>query len=112
MTDKIIYFTAGQKATSGELEDIAKLELATEPRYQLQVRNVWGSLEPTDFVAGTIPTAYLGSDIIDPDNLPSGLPATQAIVSNGEVITVGAATYTLTVVDGVVTNVVVGTTEV
>ena len=38
---------------------------------------------------------------------PEPLPTTDTIVSNGEVVTVGANTYTFTVVAGAITNIVV-----
>lgn len=116
MTDKIIYFTEAEKATDAEKLDIEKLNSITAPYYNLQVRNgrvpnVWGSLEQADLVAGTVPDEYSEVDTVDPDNLPvPGIVATKAVVANGQVITIGTATYTFTVADGVVTNIVVGTT--
>lgn len=116
MTDKIIYFTASEKVTDAEKADIAKLNAITEPYYSLQVRNgrvpnVWGHLEEADLVAGTIPEAYEDVDTIDPDTPPvPGLSATQAVVANGQVVTIGSATYTFTVAGGVITGIVVGTT--
>ncbi|QZA70453.1 hypothetical protein AH03_40 [Erwinia phage AH03] len=116
MTDKIIYFTASEKATTAEIADIAALNAITEPYYALQVRNgrvpnVWGSLETADYVAGTIPDAYEDVPVIDPDSPPApGLSDTQAIVSTGQVVTIGTATYTFTVVDNVITAIAVGTT--
>lgn len=115
MTDKIIYFTASELATTAEKADIAKLNAITAPYYALQVRNsrvpnVWGHLEEADLVAGTIPDAYEDVDTIDPDAPPvPGLSATQAVVSNGQVVTIGTATYTFTVAGGVITAIAVGT---
>lgn len=66
MTKKIIYFTAGAIATQAEKDDISALQALTSPGYQLAVRNsneettYSPNLEPTDLVAGTIPTAYNG----------------------------------------------------
>jgi hypothetical protein len=71
MTAKIIYFTAGDVPTSGELADIAAWN-AFVNSYSLTVSN--GSIAPglgldgdgeplldgADFVAGTIPAAYEG----------------------------------------------------
>ncbi|AEX56097.1 hypothetical protein KL1_00013 [Burkholderia phage vB_BceS_KL1] len=117
-TKKVIYFTAGINATSGELADIAKLNAAAEPQYEVIVANgaanaKYGEtnrLIPSDFVAGTIPGIYGEIDEIDPDNIPNqALTDTQTIVNDGdtlEVTTGGdpAGTVTFAVVDGVLTG--------
>lgn len=38
-TKKVVYFTAGINATSGELADIAKLNAAAVPQYEVLVAN-------------------------------------------------------------------------
>lgn len=81
---KIIFFLAGPVATSGELADIAKLNAAALAPYSVAVRNGIADnvgddygvdrLEPCDFAAGTIPTAYNAIPTIDPDAIPASLP--------------------------------------
>lgn len=117
-TKKVIYFTAGINATAGELADIAKLNTAAEPQYEVIVANgaanaKYGEtnrLIPSDFVAGTIPDIYSEIDEIDPDNIPNqALTDTQAIVNDGDTLAVTtggepAGTVTFAVVDGVLTG--------
>lgn len=117
-TKKVIYFTAGINATAGELADIAKLNAAAEPQYEVIVANgaanaKYGEtnrLIPSDFVAGTIPGIYDEIDEIDPDNIPNqALTDTQTIVNDGDTLAVTtggepAGTVTFAVVDGVLTG--------
>lgn len=117
-TKKVIYFTAGINATAGELADIAKLNAAAEPQYEVIVANgaanaKYGEtnrLIPSDFVAGTIPGIYDEIDEIDPDNIPNqALADTQTIVNDGDTLAVTtggdpAGTVTFAVVDGVLTG--------
>lgn len=128
-TKKVVYFTAGINATSGELADIAKLNAAAEPQYEVLVVNGAANAEygetdriiPADFIAGTIPDVYRvdGDPLedpvypeIDPDAIPNqALTATQAIVNDAEALTVPVTgTYTTTatvsVANGVVTGIV------
>ncbi|CDN96773.1 virion protein [Pseudomonas phage vB_PaeS_SCH_Ab26] len=119
-TKKVVYFTAGINATSGELADIAKLNAAAVPQYEVLVANGAANAEygetdriiPTDFVAGTVPSAYSEVDVIDPDAIPNqALTPTQAIVNDAEALTVPVTgTYTTTatvsVANGVVTGIV------
>lgn len=128
-TKKVVYFTAGINATSGELADIAKLNAAAEPQYEVLVANGAANAEygetdriiPADFVAGTIPDVYhvdgdpLEDTIypeIDPDAIPNqALTATQAIVNDAEALTVPVTgsyttTATVSVANGVVTGIV------
>ncbi len=114
---RIVYFTAGTTPTSGELADIAKLNAAAEAAYEVTVANgaanaKYGETDrliPCDLVAGTVPTEYNAIDVIDPDAIPArGLSDTQAVVENGEALTVPVTgtytdTATVTVVDGAVT---------
>lgn len=114
-TKKVVYFTAGVVATSGELADIAKLNAAAEPQYQVLVANgaadsKYGETDriiPSDFAAGTIPDEYSEVDEIDPDAIPNqALLATQAIVEDAQVLNVtGGGTVALTIEDGVITGV-------
>lgn len=61
---KIIYFTAGPVATSGELSEIAELNTRTSPGYTVSVRNGASSSsygygkESADLVAGTVPSSH------------------------------------------------------
>ena len=128
-TKKVVYFTAGINATAGELADIAKLNAAAEPQYEVFVANGAANAEygetdsiiPADFIAGTIPDVYRvdGDPLedpvypeIDPDAIPNqALTATQAIVNDAEALTVPVTgTYTTTatvsVANGVVTGIV------
>ena len=119
---KIIYFTAGPAATSGEQLEINAIAALAEKPYQLVVRNAVanaefgeGRPEPGDYLAGTWPDSYKlpegdpneGDPIypeFDPDAPPAPpLPATQAIVSDGQALEIGGATYTFTVAGGVIT---------
>ncbi len=119
-TKKVIFFTAGKTATAGEIADIAKLNAVAEAQYSVSVMNgaadtKYGEtnrLAPCDFVAGTIPTVYNAKDTIDPDAIPNqALTATQAIVEDAQALAVPvtgtyATTATVSVVDGVVTGIV------
>ena len=128
-TKKVVYFTAGINATAGELADIAKLNAAAEPQYEVLVANGAANAEygetdriiPADFIAGTIPDVYRvdGDPLedpvypeIDPDAIPNqALTPTQAIVNDAEALTVPVTgTYTTTatvsVANGVVTGIV------
>jgi len=131
-TKKIIYFTAGAVATSGEKADIEALNALCEPAYSLSVANgsvpdnlgMTPNLDPDpepedpefvpllqacDYVAGTVPSAYDGRDEIDPDAPPPpDVGADRAVISDGDVITIGEETFTFTIVDGEVTAIVVG----
>ena len=119
---KIIYFTEGPAATSGEQLDIDTIAALAEKPYQLVVRNAAansefgeGRPEPGDFLAGSYPPSYEFPEghedegdpiypVFDPDNPPApDLPATQAIVSNSQELVIGAETFTFTVAGGVIT---------
>lgn len=77
---KIIYFTAGEVATEGELEDIAAINAKAVAPYEVVVRrgdavsNEYGAgIEDADFVAGTIPADYDDSEefpVFDIDSEP------------------------------------------
>jgi hypothetical protein len=64
MTQRVLYFTAADIPTAGELTDIAALQALTTPGYSVGVRSgardttYTPNLETCDLVAGTIPTAY------------------------------------------------------
>ena len=114
---KVIYFTAGEKATAPELADIANLNVAAVAPYEVVVRrgddvasySYGAGIEAADYVAGTIPDAYSDTEdypVIDPDDIPvPGVDyATQAIISNGDVLdTADGGTVTVAIVDGVAT---------
>lgn len=117
---RILYFIAGQQATSGELADIAALNALAEKPYEVRVMSAlqspnYGAGPITgDFLAGTIPDVYKDSEedpiypvfsIAAPPTPPT-LPATQAVVSDEQVLDVdGGGTVTLTIEDGVITGV-------
>jgi len=116
MSKRIIYFTAANVATSAELLDIAELEGIVAPQFELTVYN--GAASPNygagiadaDYVAGTVPDAYDTPEtypVFDADAPPFVLPAAQAIIADEDVIDIGGTTYTFTVVDNVVTAIVV-----
>lgn len=80
MTQKIIYFTAGEKATTEELAEIAALNTKAAVPYEVVVRRAdkqlgddYGDdrLEACDFVAGTVPTAYNSETVFDIDAMPA-----------------------------------------
>lgn len=110
MTAKVLYFTAGQAATTDEQAEIDALNAAARP-YDIQLRSAAASslygekLEDCDFVAGTIPTAYEEVATIDPDNIPAiVLTDEQVVVNDGDVLdTEDGGTVTVAVVDGVAT---------
>ncbi len=115
MAQKVLYFLAGNSATSPELAEIARLA----PKYEVLVFNgnanaEYGAdrLAPCDLVAGTVPTAYNAKTVLDPAAVvQSPLLTTQAIVANAQELVVPVTgTYvtkaTLTVVGGVVTAIV------
>lgn len=122
MAQKILYFTAGEVATSDEKADIAALMAITAPAFEVGVRNALVStaygagIEDTDMVAGTIPTAYNDAEtypVADPDNPPTPPVASdQKVITSGVAVTgvtlVGTAgagkSMALTIVDGVVTT--------
>lgn len=113
---KVLYFTAGPIPTPQEQADIAALRTLAEPAYEVGVRNGaanaqfgTGRNEPADYAAGTIPTAYNTLDEFDVDAppAPDTLPDTQAVVTDGETLTIGGSDYTFTVVDGEITDIVV-----
>jgi uncharacterized protein YjdB len=64
MTKKILFFTAGPVPTAGEQGQIDALNALTLPGYNIGVRSAiqpasYGhGIEVSDFVAGTIPTAF------------------------------------------------------
>jgi len=118
---KVTYFTASEKATADELADIAALNALSNDPYEILVRNgaqsnsYGAGPDATDYVAGTIPDEYSDTEdfpVFDVDNPPvPGLDDTQAVVSDGEALTVPvtgtyATTATVTVVDGAVTAIV------
>lgn len=113
MTQKIIFFTAGQVVTSAEQAEIDKIGSAlVDPAFRLVIRNgagdnyVGGDIEAADYVFGTIPDAYSETAAFDPDDPPDiPLPsATSAIVKDGQDIAGTGGTFTITVEDGEITG--------
>ena len=122
MTKKILYFLAGEVATTEEKADIAALMAITDKPYEVGVRNTLQSqaygagIEHADMVAGTIPTAYSNAGtypVADPDNPPPPpVAADQVVITSGAAVadvelvgTAGAGkSMVLTIVAGVVTT--------
>jgi hypothetical protein len=120
---RILYFTAGQQATAGELADIAALNALAEKPYEVRVMSAlqspnYGAGPITgDFLAGTIPAAYKDEqenpiypvfDITSPPAPPT-LPATQAIVSDEDVLELLGEDVTASVADNVLSLSIAGT---
>lgn len=117
---KVLYFTAGVVPTGPELAAIAKFNAAAEKPYEVLVMNgaqntKYGEtnrLIPGDFVAGTVPAIYEIEDeederiypVIDPDAIPvQNLPATQAVISDGDEFAVTGGTVSVDIAAGVPT---------
>jgi len=123
-TQKVLYFTAGPVATAGELADIAALNAAALPAYEIGVRSGdtarvkgeygEGRLEPATYIAGTPPAAYTNAEdedenpiytVLDPDNLPAPpLPDDQAVVTDEDTLEVTQGTVTFSVAGNVLTG--------
>lgn len=114
---KVIFFTAGPTPTTDENTAIAKLNaqpIDVVVRNGVENNNYGAGPEDCDFVAFvspmTKPPAYSAKTTYDPDKPPvlSSIPATQALVANGQkysgVTVTGTGTFaTYTVANGVVT---------
>lgn len=103
-TKKIIFFTASRAATVDENAAIAEIEALAVSAYSLSIRTIYDGTDPAygndddgdarnevaDYVAGTIPATgyYHGLPVFNPDAPPVDLPATDAIVSNAEVVSI------------------------
>lgn len=110
MSKKIIYFTAGSSPTAGELADIAALNSLAGPEYVVNVSNGavdsgLGTIEASDYAAGTIPGDYSAVDVFSIANppRPASMIATQAVVYDTQALVIGTTTYTFTVAGGVIT---------
>ncbi|URA06798.1 hypothetical protein QAY89_gp33 [Xanthomonas phage Langgrundblatt1] len=108
---KVIYFTAKDVPTSGEIADIAKLNAEAVAAYDVAVRSAvrpmssGGDLEACDYAAGTVPTAYNAKPVIDPDAIPNqSLGATQAVIQAGTPIAITGGTVTFTVANNAITG--------
>jgi hypothetical protein len=144
---KVIFFTVAALATTEELAAIAALNGRAAAPLEVVVRNGgavsvgddFGTdrLEPCDYVAGTVPTAYnakaalpAGVGVANGAALPVrnsaasktvngaavvaggvvtsiDLPATAALITSAQAVTIGAETFTFTVAAGVITAIVV-----
>lgn len=115
---KVLYFTAGPVATTEEKAAIAALALSAEAPIIFGVRSATGDHnfgsgpEPTDYVYGTVPTAYNAKPVYDPEAPPApSVGSSQAVVTDGIEVegvtltgTAGASkTMVLTIVDGEIT---------
>jgi len=105
---KVLYFTAGPIPTIAELADVDALQ--NDGRYSVFVRSAiggnytGGEPEATDYVAGTIPTAYADAETYPVLDAGSTLGSDQAIITDGVAIVGTGGSFTPTVVDGVVTG--------
>lgn len=111
-TKKVIFFTAGPKASAPELAAIAKLNAATPAPYSVKVFN--GAQNPNygygkeaaDYVAGTIPNAYSAVEVINPDDIPNqSLSQSQVIISDGQTVIAGGKGYQFHVVAGEIASI-------
>lgn len=103
MTKKVLYFLAGSEPTSDETTAIAALQTQLDVSIQVRAASPvaeTNELETCDYVAGTVPTDFEAKPVYTSG---STLPATQAVVSNGQTLTLDGHTYTFTVADGAVT---------
>lgn len=126
MTKTVIFFTATANPSVNELAAIAKLQKLATPAYNVLVRKgdvaaeqLYGAGKaPADFVAFvspmTKPAAYSAVTTLDPDNPPAladDMPTTMALWSSGKKYSgctvTGSGTFaTPTIVNGVVTGIV------
>jgi len=94
MTQKILFFTAGQTPTAAELAQIAALNALTTPGYEVGVRfadashSYGNGIESADLVAGDIPTAYnavtdYGYPHADRPTALQCLPTTASVANGG-----------------------------
>lgn len=103
---KLIYFTAGPVATTGELAAIAKINASAAKPLDVLVMNSKASTAygagnaAADYVAGTVPSAYSAVTVFNPDAppAPDNLPTTQAVVANGQKVAASGAGIVATVV--------------
>lgn len=145
---KVIFFTVAALATNAEIAAIAALNARAAKPLEVVVRD--GSavsvgddfgtdrLEPCDYAAGTVPTAYnakpavpaglglangaamnvrnsaasktvAGAAVVNGSGVVTSvdLPATAALLTNTQAVTIGGSTYTFTIAGGVITAIVV-----
>lgn len=126
MTKKVLFFLAGEKPTVNEAAAIAKLETLAAKGIEIGVRkgdvaadfNYGAGPEACDFVAFvspmTKPSAYSAKTTFDPDKPPAlgdNMPTTMALWASGQKYSgctvTGSGTFaTPTIVNGVVTGIV------
>lgn len=64
MAEKVLFFTAGPKATTQELAEITKINQAAQAPFVVGIRNAQAGVsygygpEETDYVAGSPPAPY------------------------------------------------------
>lgn len=115
--DKIIYFTAGVTPTAPELAEIAGLNAAAAPKYQVivkrgdaQVSQSYGhGIDDADFVAGTPPSAYSAFSVFDVDDEPITVGEDDTIAVSNSALD-NSVDGTASITDGVLT-VVLGATD-
>lgn len=114
MASKVLYFTAGPKASAPELAEIALLNAAAAAPFEVGVRNGLESssygygVEDADYVAGTIPDLYDDAEtypIFDPAEPPIPVQSDQTVLNTGDVLTMasGKGTVVATIAAGVAT---------
>lgn len=108
---RIIFYTAGLVPTADEQAALNKFEAAAVAPFDVIVGSAYAPAQSIpiragDYRYGATPAGYAALPVADPDAPPTGLPATSAVVKNGDVLTFGASKYTFTVAGGVVTNIV------
>lgn len=102
---KILFFTAGPKATTVEIQAIADLNTHAAQPYEISVldgskaANAYGAgrLMPCDLVAGTVPAAY-NAKTVAPDF------SKRATVTDAQEIEITGGTVAFTIVGGVITG--------
>jgi hypothetical protein len=101
---KIIYFTASDVPTVQEKADIEAINASihTLNVSNGSVSNGLGTTEECDYVAGTVPTEYAGKPTFDPN--AGELDDDQAIVTDGDSVTVHGASVTLAVSGNAITG--------
>lgn len=109
---RIVYFTEGPVASEAEETEIAEIASVIEKQFELAVfngaanANYGAGQAAADYVAGTVPAGYSDEEtypVFDPASPPFVLPATNAIVVDGDEFAVTGGTVSVAVEDNVAT---------
>lgn len=114
MAEKVLFFTAGPKATTQELAEIAKINQAAQAPFVVGIRNAQAGVsygygpEETDYVAGSPPAPYDNTDeeegtvypVFDPDAPPTPVNSTQYVLNDGDEFEVTGGTVSVAIEDG------------